>query len=287
MTNKNLKIITLTLIFLLLIPQLYISVLVARIRISIEAGWPLDGLSYFSIFFNFLDFRADNSILPSLVSTILFFIFITLVVFYFFWYTHYVNTLLILFLCSFIFMLFLAELVYGFNSYKGWKLISFVLSFLVPIVLVMVIYLLNRSSVLGFLGLMIFFQSLSSPFIIWRDLIFDPYNLNSGFIRTTRPELLEIPEALRSSLLGPNTKLESVNVDLSDYLETMILYSLLEVPNISLISKSYYNPDLNPNTCTISFINNLKYLNFNQIKLNDYYSIYTYPSKCYISTAAP
>jgi hypothetical protein len=83
--------------------------------------------------------------------------------------------------------------------------------------------------------------------------------------------------SLENNRLSTTSK---INIDLGDYLETMIIDSMLFEYKTKLVSKSYNDSASFNDTCTLSTKNNVKYLSSVQLNLNEYYSIYLNPAKC-------
>ena len=124
-------------IVLIVLPQILVAFKLALFRLNVDAGWPLPGLNYFNLFFNYFDFRNNYYFFSAAQQ----FIFISVCLLFLFYVTsllfkndkNYVYTSLLLLVISVLFIHLFLDII----SYKGWKLFSSILLILIPILVVL------------------------------------------------------------------------------------------------------------------------------------------------------
>lgn len=159
---------------------------------------------------------------------------------------------------------------YGPESYRTWK---FVFSFF-PMLLPLFILHIGKDkfiSVRYFIIVPLFILFLNSNYNSWLPIVNDPINQKKH--ATTR-DLYEL------NIKTASLDLNSLNIELSPYFETMIAATVVASEKVYMNAPSYDLMKIDISTCTLVRNDDPKYLNTDGVFLNKTYKIVNLPSTC-------
>jgi hypothetical protein len=159
---------------------------------------------------------------------------------------------------------------YGPESYRTWK---FVFSFF-PMLLPMFILHIGKDKLISiryYIIVPLFILFLNSNYNSWLTIVNDPVNEKS---HATTQDLYELKG--KTATLDLN----SINVELSPYFETMIAATVVESEKVYMNAPSYDLIKSDKSTCTLVRNDDPKYLNADSVFLNKTYKIIMLPSTC-------
>jgi hypothetical protein len=162
---------------------------------------------------------------------------------------------------------------YGPESYRTWK---FVFSFFPMLLPLFVLHIQGHKfiSIRYYVVIPLFVLFLNSNYNSWLPIVNDPINQKNH--ATTR-DLYELKTKTA------NLKLNSLNIELSPYFETMIVATVVQSEKVYMNVPSYDLIKSDASTCTLVRNDDPKYLNASSVFLNKTYKIVELPSTCDIN----
>ncbi len=158
----------------------------------------------------------------------------------------------------------LIEIKLGPDTYQGWKLVSYVLPMIVTYALV-INFRVFSSKVAMIIISPFLIAAIMTPVTIWGPV---PTNPNSGFWNGKLHAL---------STYSIFQTIDSLNIQLGPYAETMMAAAEIPVQRITLAGQSYHDEMLDLETCTLVPSS----LVFSQsMSLNSNYSLVPFPTRC-------
>ncbi len=165
--------------------------------------------------------------------------------------------------------------VFGFGSYKAWKVLYSFSYLFFPII---ILFSLMRRKVYGNVALgLILIIGVNSNYSLWHAQL-SKASKSAPLLHTTT-QMLEIDEKTK----GLN--LESINIDVTPFFESMILGGNVESETIYLNQPTYNLPKINMYACTLTRYelveNNIDYKKAQKKILNRDYLLVNFPGKCF------
>lgn len=222
---------------------------------NIESGWTLNSVTPISLFANM---NYSSMSLP-LISEIMLWVLLGLITIFLILASKSnifdrKNLIFTVFIFLALSLAQLSKRNFDLSYYHNWKL----LSFFIPILYLLILQHTQQKNALNIIGVLAFSISLITPFT-------NSVNIYPSKELVVTKDLADLSENIRLK------KMESINVDLDPFFESMAAADVLSIKSIHFVSDQYYPKSINPNACTLIRNDNVKYKNSE--RLNSTYGI--------------